>query len=154
MVVSETPRDMAWYWIHETPLNREPEIHCREAYHRDFTAECARARKTAWGNGAVASQMIINKALGLTTARTRQGSHVVGTLTYLAEEAVYKEFEAISERRGEIATEIELIRSMPEEKGTQIANVKTHGDARNGWCRRASRCCRTPHASGRTCSCS
>jgi isobutyryl-CoA mutase len=32
---------------------------------------------------------------------------------------------------GEIATEIELIRSTPEEKGAQIANVKTYGEARN-----------------------
>ncbi|MEP6899591.1 MAG: hypothetical protein ABI870_13770, partial [Rhodanobacter sp.] len=32
---------------------------------------------------------------------------------------------------GEIATEIELIRSTEEEKGAQIANVKTYGDARN-----------------------
>ena len=31
-----------------------------------------------------------------------------------------------------IATEIELIRSTPEEKGTQIANVKLYGEARNG----------------------
>jgi isobutyryl-CoA mutase len=32
---------------------------------------------------------------------------------------------------GEIATEIELIRSTEEEKGQQIANVKRYGEARN-----------------------
>ncbi len=126
---------------------------------------------------AVAIQMIINKELGLNfNENPWQGSYVVDTLTDLVEEAVYKEFEAISERggvlgamdtmyqrgkiqdesmyyehkkhdgslpligvntflpkdhAGEIATEIELIRSTEEEKGTQIANVKRYGEARN-----------------------
>lgn len=35
------------------------------------------------------------------------------------------------EHAGEIATEIELIRSTEEEKGAQIANVKLYGEARN-----------------------
>ena len=127
---------------------------------------------------AVAIQMIINKELGLNfNENPWQGSYIVEELTDLVEEAVYKEFEAISERGGvlgamdtmyqrgkiqeesmyyeqkkhdgslpligvntflpkdhggEIATEIELIRSTPEEKGAQIANVKTYGEARNG----------------------
>ncbi|WP_266157718.1 methylmalonyl-CoA mutase family protein [Dyella silvatica] len=126
---------------------------------------------------AVAIQMIINKELGLNfNENPWQGSYVVDTLTDLVEEAVYKEFEAISERGGvlgamdtmyqrgkiqeesmyyehkkhdgslpligvntflpkdhggEIATEIELIRSTEEEKGQQITNVKGYGDARN-----------------------
>jgi len=126
---------------------------------------------------AVAIQMIINKELGLNfNENPWQGSYVVETLTDLVEEAVYKEFEAISERGGvlgamdtmyqrgkiqdesmyyehkkhdgslpligvntflpkehggEIATEIELIRSTEEEKGAQIANVKRYGEARN-----------------------
>ena len=126
---------------------------------------------------AVAIQMIINKELGLNfNENPWQGSYVVDALTDLVEEAVYKEFEAISERGGvlgamdtmyqrgkiqeesmyyehkkhdgslpligvntflpkdhggEIATEIELIRSTEEEKGAQIANVKRYGDARN-----------------------
>ncbi|WP_426688511.1 methylmalonyl-CoA mutase family protein [Rhodanobacter ginsengiterrae] len=126
---------------------------------------------------AVAIQMIINKELGLNfNENPWQGSYVVDTLTDLVEEAVYKEFEAISERggvlgamdtmyqrgkiqdesmyyehkkhdgslpligvntflpkdhAGEIATEIELIRSTEEEKGAQIANVKRFGEARN-----------------------
>ena len=126
---------------------------------------------------AVAIQMIINKELGLNfNENPWQGSYVVDTLTDLVEEAVYKEFEAISERGGvlgamdtmyqrgkiqeesmyyehkkhdgslpligvntflpkdhggEIATEIELIRSTPEEKGAQIANVRLYGEARN-----------------------
>jgi isobutyryl-CoA mutase len=126
---------------------------------------------------AVAIQMIINKELGLNfNENPWQGSYVVDALTDLVEEAVYKEFEAISERGGvlgamdtmyqrgkiqeesmyyehkkhdgslpligvntflpkdhggEIATEIELIRSTEEEKGQQIANVKLYGEARN-----------------------
>ncbi|KRA35834.1 methylmalonyl-CoA mutase [Rhodanobacter sp. Root627] len=126
---------------------------------------------------AVAIQMIINKELGLNfNENPWQGSYVVDTLTDLVEEAVYKEFEAISERggvlgamdtmyqrgkiqeesmyyehkkhdgslpligvntflprehAGEIATEIELIRSTEEEKGQQIANVRRYGEARN-----------------------
>jgi methylmalonyl-CoA mutase len=126
---------------------------------------------------AVAIQMIINKELGLNfNENPWQGSYVVDALTDLVEEAVYKEFEAISERGGvlgamdtmyqrgkiqeesmyyehkkhdgslpligvntflpkdhggEIATEIELIRSTEEEKGAQIANVKRYGEARN-----------------------
>ncbi len=126
---------------------------------------------------AVAIQMIINKELGLNfNENPWQGSYVVDTLTDLVEEAVYKEFEAISERggvlgamdtmyqrgkiqeesmyyehkkhdgslpligvntflpkehAGEIATEIELIRSTEEEKGAQITNVRSYGEARN-----------------------
>jgi len=49
----------------------------------------------------VAIQMIINKELGLNfNENPWQGSYVVDTLTDLVEEAVYKEFEAISERGG------------------------------------------------------
>ncbi|WP_329740868.1 methylmalonyl-CoA mutase family protein [Dyella sp. A6] len=126
---------------------------------------------------AVAIQMIINKELGLNfNENPWQGSYIVDTLTDLVEEAVYKEFEAISERGGvlgamdtmyqrgkiqeesmyyeqkkhdgslpligvntflpkdhggEIATEIELIRSTEEEKGQQIANVQAFQKARN-----------------------
>jgi methylmalonyl-CoA mutase len=50
---------------------------------------------------AVAIQMIINKELGLNfNENPWQGSYVIETLTDLVEEAVYKEFEAISERGG------------------------------------------------------
>jgi isobutyryl-CoA mutase len=126
---------------------------------------------------AVAIQLIINRELGLNfNENPWQGSYVVEALTDLVEEAVYKEFEAISERGGvlgamdtmyqrgkiqeesmyyehkkhdgslpligvntflpkdhggEIATEIELIRSTEEEKGQQIANVRGYGEARN-----------------------
>ena len=119
---------------------------------------------------AVAIQMIINKELGLNFIENPwQGSFAVEYLTDLVEEAVYKEFEAISERGGvlgamdtmyqrgkiqeeslyyehkkhdgslplvgvntflpkdhggDIVTEIELIRSTPEEKGQQIRNVE------------------------------
>ncbi|GAA4868099.1 methylmalonyl-CoA mutase family protein [Luteimonas vadosa] len=126
---------------------------------------------------AVAIQMIINKELGLNFCENPwQGSFIVDQLTDLVEEAVYKEFEAISERggvlgamdtmyqrgkiqeesmyyehkkhdgslplvgvntflpkehAGEIATEIELIRSTEGEKGQQIANVAHWQQARN-----------------------
>jgi isobutyryl-CoA mutase len=126
---------------------------------------------------AVAIQMIINKELGLNfNENPWQGSYIVDALTDIVEEAVYKEFEAISERGGvlgamdtmyqrgkiqeesmyyeqkkhdgslpligvntflpkdhggEIATEIELIRSTEDEKGQQIENVQAFGHARN-----------------------
>ncbi|HEY4294141.1 methylmalonyl-CoA mutase family protein [Luteibacter sp.] len=126
---------------------------------------------------AVAIQLIINRELGLNfNENPWQGSFVVDELTDLVEEAVYKEFEAISERGGvlgamdtmyqrgkiqeesmyyehkkhdgslpligvntflpkdhggEIATEIELIRSTEAEKGQQIDNVLLYGKARN-----------------------
>ncbi len=126
---------------------------------------------------AVAIQMIINKELGLNyTENPWQGSFAVEYLTDLVEEAVYKEFEAISERggvlgamdtmyqrgkiqeesmyyehkkhdgslplvgvntflpkehAGEVATEIELIRSTEGEKAQQIANVRAWQANRN-----------------------
>ncbi len=126
---------------------------------------------------AVAIQMIINKELGLNFCENPwQGSFIVDKLTDIVEEAVYKEFEAISERggvlgamdtmyqrgkiqeeslyyehrkhdgslpligvntflprehAGDIVTEIELIRSTPEEKAQQIRNVRTYQANRN-----------------------
>ncbi|ADV27471.1 Methylmalonyl-CoA mutase [Pseudoxanthomonas suwonensis 11-1] len=127
---------------------------------------------------AVAIQMIINKELGLNFIENPwQGSFAVEYLTDLVEEAVYKEFEAISERggvlgamdtmyqrgkiqeeslyyehrkhdgslplvgvntflpkehAGEVATEIELIRSTEAEKAQQIENVRAWQANRNG----------------------
>lgn len=126
---------------------------------------------------AVAIQMIINKELGLNyNENPWQGSYAIERLTDMVEEAVYKEFESISERGGvlgamdtmyqrgkiqdeslyyehkkhdgslpligvntflgkdggEVATDIELIRSTPEEKGQQIDNVQAFRKARNG----------------------
>jgi methylmalonyl-CoA mutase len=50
---------------------------------------------------AVAIQLIINRELGLNICENPwQGSFVIDQLTDLVEEAVYKEFEAISERGG------------------------------------------------------
>ncbi|MFT4179176.1 MAG: methylmalonyl-CoA mutase family protein, partial [Thermomonas sp.] len=126
---------------------------------------------------AVAIQMIINKELGLNFCENPwQGSFIVDKLTDIVEEAVYKEFEAISERGGvlgamdtmyqrgkiqeesmyyehkkhdgslplvgvntflpkehggEVVTEIELIRSTPEEKAQQIENVRNYQTLRN-----------------------
>ena len=128
---------------------------------------------------AVAIQMIINKELGLNfNENPWQGSFIVDKLTDIVEEAVYKEFEAISERGGvlgamdtmyqrgkiqeeslyyehkkhdgslpligvntylpkdhggDIVTEIELIRSTPEEKGQQIDNVAAYQGNRNAF---------------------
>lgn len=127
---------------------------------------------------AVAIQMIINKELGLNFCENPwQGSFIVERLTDIVEEAVYKEFEAISERggvlgamdtmyqrgkiqeeslyyehkkhdgslplvgvntflpkehAGEVATEIELIRSTEGEKQQQIDNVSGWQASRNG----------------------
>lgn len=126
---------------------------------------------------AVAIQLIINREMGLNFCENPwQGSFVVDELTDLVEEAVYKEFEAISERGGvlgamdtmyqrgkiqeesmyyehkkydgslpligvntflakdhggEVATEIELIRSTDDEKQQQIRNVESYQSARN-----------------------
>ena len=50
---------------------------------------------------AVAIQLIINRELGLNACENAlQGSFVIDTLTDMVEEAVYREFEAISERGG------------------------------------------------------
>ncbi|MEN1729017.1 MAG: methylmalonyl-CoA mutase family protein, partial [Pseudomonadota bacterium] len=50
---------------------------------------------------AVAIQMIINRELGLNFCENPwQGSHIVDRLTDMVEEAVYQEFERISERGG------------------------------------------------------
>ena len=127
---------------------------------------------------AVAIQLIINKELGLNrTQNPWQGSFAIEQLTDLVEEAVYREFDRLSERggvlgametmyqrgkiqeesmyyehkkhdgslplvgvntflpkehAGEVATEIELIRSTEEEKAQQIANVRAWQASRNG----------------------
>jgi len=53
---------------------------------------------------AVAIQMIINKELGLNFCENPwQGSYIIEQLTDLVEEAVYQEFERISERGGVLA---------------------------------------------------
>ena len=50
---------------------------------------------------AVAIQLVINRELGLNKIQNPwQGSFAIEALTDLVEEAVYKEFEAISERGG------------------------------------------------------
>ena len=121
--------------------------------------------------------MIISKQLRLNfNENPWPGNVIVDQLTGIVEEAVYKEFEAISERGGvlgamdtmvqrgkiqdesmvyehkkhdgslplvgvntflgkdghsDVATEIELIRSTPEEKGHKIDNVATYQANRN-----------------------
>jgi methylmalonyl-CoA mutase len=126
---------------------------------------------------AVAIQLIINKELGLNfNENPWQGSYVIDYLTDMVEEAVYREFEAISERggvlgamdtmyqrgkiqeeslyyehkkhdgslpligvntflpkehAGEIAADIQLIRSSEAEKREQIDDVQAFRSARN-----------------------
>ena len=73
---------------------------------------------------AVAIQLIINRELGLNFCENPwQGSFIIDKLTDIVEEAVYKEFESISERggvlgamdtmyqRGKIQEEIALLRA-------------------------------------------
>jgi methylmalonyl-CoA mutase N-terminal domain/subunit len=56
-----------------------------------------------------------------------RNGRVVDELTELVEEAVYQEFERISERGGEQ----ELMRSTTEEKDQQVGNVEAFRDAHN-----------------------
>ena len=58
--------------------------------------------------------MIINKELGLNfNENPWQGSFIVDELTDLVEEAVYKEFESISERGGVLGAMDTMYRVLP-----------------------------------------
>jgi methylmalonyl-CoA mutase len=73
---------------------------------------------------AVAIQMLIDKELGLNFCEDPwRGSFIVYELTDLVEEAVYQEFERISERGG-VLDEREMMRSSAAEKDQQAANVE------------------------------
>ncbi len=78
---------------------------------------------------AVAIQLIINKELGLNrTQNPWQGSFIVETLTDLVEEAVYREFERISERGGVIgAMESMYQRGKIQEESLHYESLKHDG---------------------------
>jgi methylmalonyl-CoA mutase len=78
---------------------------------------------------AVAIQMIINKELGLNICENPwQGSFIVDELTDLVEEAVYQEFESISERGGVLgAMDTMYQRSKIQEESLYYESMKHDG---------------------------
>ena len=78
---------------------------------------------------AVAIQMIINRELGLNKNQNPwAGSYLIDTLTDLVEEAIYKEFEAISERGGVLgAMETMYQRSKIQEESLYYETKKHDG---------------------------
>jgi methylmalonyl-CoA mutase len=78
---------------------------------------------------AVAIQMIINKELGLNFSENPwQGSFIVDELTDLVEEAVYQEFERISERGGVLgAMDTMYQRSKIQEESLYYESLKHDG---------------------------
>ncbi|MBP9590844.1 MAG: methylmalonyl-CoA mutase family protein [Steroidobacteraceae bacterium] len=78
---------------------------------------------------AVAIQLIINKELGLNkTQNPWQGSFAIDELTDLVEEAVYREFERISERGGVLgAMETMYQRSRIQEESLHYETLKHDG---------------------------
>jgi len=78
---------------------------------------------------AVAIQMIINKELGLNFCENPwQGSFIVDELTALVEEAVYQEFERISERGGVLgAMDTMYQRSKIQEESLYYESMKHDG---------------------------
>lgn len=79
---------------------------------------------------AMAIQLIINREFGLTkNENPLQGSFVVEELTDLVEEAVYQEFQAISERGGVLgAMERMYQRSKIQEESMYYETLKHNGD--------------------------
>jgi methylmalonyl-CoA mutase len=78
---------------------------------------------------AVAIQMIINKEFGLNFCENPwQGSFIVDELTDLVEEAIYQEFEAISERGGVLgAMDTMYQRSKIQEESLYYESIKHDG---------------------------
>jgi methylmalonyl-CoA mutase len=78
---------------------------------------------------AVAIQMIINKELGLNFCENPwQGSFIIDELTDLVEEAVYQEFERISERGGVLgAMDTMYQRSKIQEESLYYESIKHDG---------------------------
>ena len=78
---------------------------------------------------AVAIQLIINKELGLNrTQNPWQGSFALDTLTDLVEEAVYREFDRLSERGGVLgAMETMYQRSRIQEESLYYETLKHDG---------------------------
>src|SRR6201991_2593331 len=79
---------------------------------------------------AVAIQMIINRELGLNKNQNPwAGSYIIDALTDLVEEAIYKEFEAISERGGVLgAMETMYQRSKIQEESLYYETKKHTGE--------------------------
>jgi len=79
---------------------------------------------------AVAIQMIINREWGLAkNENPNQGSFIVDDLTELVEEAVLKEFEAISERGGVLgAMELGYQRGKIQEESLHYEHLKHTGE--------------------------
>lgn len=79
---------------------------------------------------AMAIQLIINKELGLNiNENTLQGSFIIEELTDLVEEAVYKEFERISERGGVLgAMERMYQRNKIQEESMYYESLKNKGE--------------------------
>ena len=79
---------------------------------------------------AVAIQMIINKELGLNTNQNPwQGSYALEYLTDMVEEAVYQEFERISERGGVLgAMESMYQRGKIQEESLYYEHLKHSGE--------------------------
>ncbi|MFC4872933.1 methylmalonyl-CoA mutase family protein [Negadavirga shengliensis] len=79
---------------------------------------------------ALAIQLIINKELGLAkNENPLQGSYIIEELTDLVEEAVYREFERISERGGVLgAMETTYQRSKIQEESMYFEHLKHSGE--------------------------
>jgi methylmalonyl-CoA mutase len=79
---------------------------------------------------AVAIQLIINKELGLNQIENPlQGSHAIDYLTDMVEEAVYQEFERISERGGVLgAMDTMYQRSKIQDESMQYEHKKHSGE--------------------------
>jgi len=79
---------------------------------------------------AMAIQLIINKELGLVkNENTLQGSFIIDELTELVENAVYAEFERISERGGVLgAMETMYQRNLIQEESLYYENLKHTGE--------------------------
>ncbi len=76
---------------------------------------------------AVAIQMIINKELGLNTCENPwQGSFIVDELTDLVEEAVYQEFERISERGGVLGAMDTMYQRSKIQEESMVYEQKKH----------------------------
>jgi len=83
-----------------------------------------------WGNGAVAIRMIKSKeARPHINENPWQGSHFVEVLTDLVEEAVHKEFEAISERGGVLGAMDTMYQRGKIQEESMYYEHKKHGGA-------------------------
>ena len=73
----------------------------------------------------MAIQLIINKELGLTKMKIRQGAFIIEELTDLVEEAVLVEFDRITERGGVLEQWKQCIKEEYKKKAF-VRTFKTH----------------------------